>query len=181
MIKSISRSGHVITQKENSYVVEGQLPADQLEALFLWVESLESKDEIADKLIRDNASDQQAVCFIEKFQPWTHSLPDGQKYEVGDRRRDMNDDGELRLYKCEISHFPQADWKPCRVNMWRDLIGEIPSEGGYPTWSIDGRYSFGQKVWHKGILYESTHPGHETNVAWEPGVVDSRIWKVVEQ
>lgn len=59
--------------------------------------------------------------------------------------------------------------------------GEDTSAGDYPTWKTwDGMsadYSLGAVVSHNGELWESTFEGQNV---WEPGVVDEKFWKRVQ-
>lgn len=59
--------------------------------------------------------------------------------------------------------------------------GEDTSAGDYPTWKpwdgMSADYSLGAVVSHNGELWESTFEGQNV---WEPGVVDEKFWKRVQ-
>ena len=179
MIKKISRSGHVEATKENGYQVQGQLPADQLEALFLWVEAQSSPEEVADKLITENATDEEALLFLDKYDEWRG----GENYQEGDRRRYRAEGGEWALYKIRKDHKSQ-DHQPPSIHTLSLYIMITPPEEEGKILPWEDRWSLGKELYkkeelcsHVGFVWES---GQDNN-HWEPGApgVDERIWKKI--
>ena len=186
MIKNISRSGYVTAKKENGYTVTGQLSEELLQTLFDFVEGLESPQEVADRLILENASEEQALLFIDMYPFWGEDKDYGIKDGVKDRVKDFDEAGVLRLYQIITPHKSQADWRPYMTpNLWLDLSHHEVIGGEYPEWKqptgAHDAYKIGDIVWHKEKLWICTEVDGAGNNSWEPGVYGWEIWQVQSQ
>ena len=173
MISKISRSGHVEATKENGYTVSGQLPEELLQALFDFVEGLKSTRELADRLILENASEEQALLFIDMYLPWQNDKDYGIRGGVKDRVRDFDGEGVLRLYQIITPHKSQLDWRPYMApNLWLDLSHHEVIGGEYPDWKqpkgSHDAYHLGDIVWFKGVLMICTKTDGAGNNSWPP-------------
>lgn len=166
-------NGIAVGTKSNGYSVEGEVPDTLMSAIQEFLDTLISKEEVAARLAVDHASDEEAALFIESFPPWQHVLPDGGKYPVDKRVRDLDNEGVLRLYKCLQEHTPQPDWKPCLTpSLWLDLTHHEAPPGEYPVWkkpqNAEEAYHIGDIVWYNDTLMICTQGDASGTNSWPP-------------
>lgn len=79
----------------------------------------------------------------------------------------VNEDNETQLYKVQLQHTSQDDWRP---DQEPTLYKPIGFEDGIPIWTEPqgghDAYGVGDKVRHNGKTWVSLIPGN----IWEPGV-----------
>ena len=79
----------------------------------------------------------------------------------------VNEDNETQLYKVQLQHTSQDDWRP---DQEPTLYKPIGFEDGIPIWTEPSgghdAYGVGDKVRHNGKTWVSLIPGN----IWEPGV-----------
>ena len=178
MIKSISRSGHVVAQKENNYIVEGDLPPELLEALFNLVESWTCKDEVRDKIATENATEEEAINLINLFDEWVPNP--SEPYKKGKRLKHMVD-GVLTLFET-YSDIPKGETREPQLlpTLYKDLTGH--QQGDTPRPWVQMRppngYDLKEKCIHIGWIWESTY--EQGKNCWEPGAQGTeQVWKKI--
>ena len=117
-------------------------------------------------------TDEQAMEVPAVFDPWKI----GKVYTVGEFfTYGVNGVGDPQLYKVNLAHTSQADWKPDVTPNLYTPIGL--DDSGYPVWAqptgAHDAYNTGDIVNYNGTLYESLIDGNDTI----PGT-DDRWWKV---
>lgn len=127
------------------------------------------------ELVPDEGTAEQAALALSRMQ--FQSLPDetavelralapawqvGQTYVEGLRYLHKGE-----LYKCLKTHVAQADWAPdAAPSLWaRVLPGQSGEVGEWEQPESTNGYALGDRVTHKGHLWEST----AANNVWEPG------------
>ena len=117
--------------------------------------------------------EEKAMEVATVFDPWEI----GKSYNVGDFiTYGVNGVGDPQLYKVNMYHTAQADWRPDNTPALYTAIGL--DDKGYPIWSqptgAHDAYNKGDIVDYNGKLYESQIDGN----VYIPGTED-RWWKEV--
>lgn len=104
-------------------------------------------------------TDEKAMEIPAVFDPWKI----GKTYAVGDfLTYGVNGVGDPQLYKVNLSHTSQADWKPDATPNLYTAIGL--DESGYPVWAqptgAHDAYNTGDIVNYNGTLYQSLIDGN---------------------
>ena len=108
--------------------------------------------------------DSSAMEIADLYEAWAidRLYPVGEILKFG-----LNEDGETQLYKVQLEHTSQDDWRP---DQEPTLYKPIGFEDGIPIWTepqgAHDAYGIGDKVRHKGKTWISLIPGN----IWEPGV-----------
>ena len=118
-------------------------------------------------------TDEQAMEVVAVYDPWK----EGKSYAVGDfLTYGENSVGDPQLYKVNLAHTSQADWKPDTTPNLYTAIGL--DDSGYPVWvqptGAHDSYNTGDIVNYNGTLYESLIDGN----AYSPEAYPAG-WKVV--
>lgn len=118
-------------------------------------------------------TDEQAMEVVAVYDPWQIGKP----YSVGDfLTYGENGVGDPQLYKVNLAHTSQADWKPDTTPNLYTAIGL--DDSGYPVWvqptGAHDSYNTGDIVNYNGTLYESLIDGN----AYSPEAYPAG-WKVV--
>jgi hypothetical protein len=103
--------------------------------------------------------DEKAMEIPAVFDPWKI----GKTYAMGDFfTYGVNGVGDPQLYKVNLAHTSQADWKPDATPNLYTTIGL--DDSGYPVWSqptgAHDAYNKGDIVNYNGVLYESVIDGN---------------------
>lgn len=104
-------------------------------------------------------TDEKAMEIPAVFDPWKI----GKTYAVGDfLTYGVNGVGDPQLYKVNLAHTSQADWKPDATPNLYTAIGL--DESGYPVWAqptgAHDAYNTGDIVNYNGTLYQSLIDGN---------------------
>ena len=104
-------------------------------------------------------TDERAMEIPAVFDPWKI----GKAYAVGDfLTYGVNGVGDPQLYKVNLAHTSQADWKPDITPNLYTAIGL--DDSGYPVWvqptGAHDAYNKGDIVNYNGVLYESVIDGN---------------------
>ena len=125
------------------------------------------------QLFANSLDEEKAMEVAYMYDPWEV----GKSYNVGDFvTYGINGVGDPQLYKVNMYHTAQADWRPDATPALYTAIGL--DEKGYPVWSqptgSHDAYNTGDIVDYEGTLYESLIDGNVYSpVAYPAG------WKVV--
>lgn len=104
-------------------------------------------------------TDEQAMEVSTIYDPWKV----GKAYAVGDFfTYGENSVGDPQLYKVNMAHTSQADWKPNTTQNLYTAIGL--DDSGYPVWAqptgAHDAYNKGDIVNYNGTLYQSLIDGN---------------------
>ena len=111
------------------------------------------------QMFATSLTDEQAMEVVSVYDPWQVS----KNYAVGDfLTYGVNGVGDPQLYKVNLAHTSQADWKPDTTPNLYKAIGL--DDSGYPVWSqptgAHDAYNKGDIVNYNGTLYMSTIDGN---------------------
>ena len=111
------------------------------------------------QMFASSLTDEQALEVVAVYDSWQV----GKKYKKGDFFTwGVNGVGDPQLYKVNLEHTSQADWKPDMTPNLYTAIGL--DEKGYPVWSqptgAHDAYNKGDIVDYSGTLYESLIDGN---------------------
>ncbi len=117
-------------------------------------------------------TDEQALEVTVLYPEWGE-IADGTELEAGLRVRY---NGVLYRVNDGQTHKKQADWSPENApSLFSEVL--IPDESVATDWkqpNSENGYLKGQRVTHKGFVWESNFDGKNT---WEPGVVGTEnLW-----